>query len=100
MSLDINQEIQEYFRTKDAVLLDVRTPREYREGHIPDCVNVPLEDIRRVRGFVKNKKTPIFVYCHTGSRGWKAVEALEEMGYEKVKDIGGVAGYRGKLLRN
>ncbi|WP_195979698.1 rhodanese-like domain-containing protein, partial [Blautia luti] len=39
---NINQGIEEYKRTDDAVLLDVRTPQEYQEGHIPESKNVPL----------------------------------------------------------
>ena len=40
---NINQGIEEYKRTDDAVLLDVRTPQEYQEGHIPESKNVPLQ---------------------------------------------------------
>ena len=39
---DINQEIHAYKETKGAILLDVRTSQEYREGHIPGSKNVPL----------------------------------------------------------
>ncbi len=99
MSLDINQEIQEYFRIKGAYLLDVRVSQEYKDGHIPSSINVPLEMMEKAEVLVRDKDTPVFIYCQTGSRGWKAVEAMEKMGYTKVKDIGGIAGYRGKLER-
>ena len=39
---DINQGLQEYGSASGAVLLDVRTPQEYREGHIPGSINAPL----------------------------------------------------------
>ena len=42
---NINQGIEEYKRTGDAVLLDVRTPQEYQEGHIPESKNVPLQQL-------------------------------------------------------
>ena len=39
---DINQELIAFHNTKGGVLLDVRTPQEYKEGHIPGSQNVPL----------------------------------------------------------
>ena len=42
---DINQGVKEYSTTDSAVLLDVRTPDEYRQGHIPGSKNVPLQSI-------------------------------------------------------
>ena len=45
---NINQGIEEYKRTDDAVLLDVRTPQEYQEGHIPESKNVPLQQLNNV----------------------------------------------------
>ena len=41
----------------------------------------------------------MFVYCYSGARSGQAVEALKKMGYEDVKNIGGIAAYRGKLER-
>ena len=45
---NINQGIEEYKRTDDAVLLDVRTPQEYQEGHIPESKNVPLQQLDNI----------------------------------------------------
>ena len=45
---DINQGVKEYNATDGAVLLDVRTPDEYRQGHIPGSKNVPLQSIDKV----------------------------------------------------
>ena len=42
---DINKGVMEYRNTDGAVLLDVRTPQEYREGHIPGSKNVPLQQL-------------------------------------------------------
>ncbi|MDY5055898.1 MAG: rhodanese-like domain-containing protein, partial [Bullifex sp.] len=39
---DINEGVKEYRETNGAVLIDVRTPEEYREGHIPESMNIPL----------------------------------------------------------
>ena len=80
-----------------AVLLDVRTPQEHREGHIPGSRNVPLQALDKVAGVVADQDTPLFVYCHSGSRSSQAVSALQRMGYTNVKNIGGIAAYAGKV---
>ncbi|MCI8504623.1 MAG: rhodanese-like domain-containing protein [Lachnospiraceae bacterium] len=94
---DINQGIKEYQTAPSAVLLDVRTPDEYREGHIPGSVNVPLQSIDKVVAVVKNKNIPLFIYCHSGSRSRQAAGMLQRMGYTKVNNIGGISAYSGKV---
>ena len=53
---NINQGIEEYKRTAGAVLLDVRTPQEYQEGHIPESKNVPLQQLDNIASVAKNKE--------------------------------------------
>ena len=65
---DINQEIKTYKETAGAILLDVRTPQEYREGHIPGSKNIPLQSIQNISSVIPQKDTPLFVYCHSGWR--------------------------------
>lgn len=95
--VNINQGIEEYKATQGAVLLDVRTLGEYREGHIPGSKNVPLQQLNKVESVVKNKDIPLFVYCYSGSRSRQAVSMLQRMGYINVNNIGGIAAYSGKL---
>jgi len=94
---DINKGILEYHNTSGAVLLDVRTPQEYREGHIPGSKNVPLQALDRVSSVAENKDTDLFAYCSPGSRSRQAVSALQDMGYTNVRNIGGIAAYQGKV---
>lgn len=94
---DINQVIQEYQQTPGAVLLDVRTPQEYAEGHIPGSKNVPLASIGQAHSAANRKDAPLFVYCHSGGRSRQAVDLLKNMGYTNVKNAGGIASYRGKV---
>ena len=96
---DINQGVKEYSATDDAVLLDVRTPGEYREGHIPGSKNVPLQSIDKVGDIIENKGTPIFVHCLSGARSRQATAVLQQMGYSNVKNIGGISAYTGKVER-
>lgn len=70
---DINQGVKEYSVTDGAVLLDVRTPDEYRQGHIPGSKNVPLQSIDKVTVMINNKATPIFVHCLSGARSRQGI---------------------------
>lgn len=90
---DINTGVEEYRKTPDAVLLDVRTPGEYREGHIPDSVNLPLDQIS---GISCSKNAPLFVYCWSGSRSRQATNWLKQNGYD-ARNIGGIMRYRGTM---
>ena len=96
---DINKGVADYRNTEGAMLLDVRTPQEYREGHIPGSKNVPLQTLDKVRLVVENKDAELFVYCYSGARSKQATVALGQMGYTNVQNIGGIAAYHGKVER-
>ena len=96
---DLNHRLEAYDAIPDALLLDVRTPVEYNNGHIPLSRNVPLQQIEDVRHITASKHTPLFVYCHSGARSSKAASMLREMGYTRVENIGGICAYLGSLER-
>ena len=96
---DINKGLKEYAEKENAVLLDVRTPQEYREGHIPESINVPLQTIDKVTSIAENKDTVLYVYCYSGARSRQATAMLQHMGYTNVRNIGGIATYHGKVER-
>lgn len=96
---DINKRVVEYRDAKGAILLDVRTPQEYREGHIPGSKNVPLQTIDKISSVADNVNIPLFVYCYSGARSRQAVAMLQHMGYTNVRNIGGIAAYSGKVER-
>ena len=94
---DINQSVEEYKAHEGAVLLDVRTPEEYGEGHIPGSVNVPLQSIDKVTSVIADKDKTVFVYCRSGARSSQAVAFMKQMGYNEVHNIGGILDYNGKV---
>ena len=96
---DINRGIQEFKNIEGAVLLDVRTPQEYQEGHVPGSKNVPLQTIDKISSVADNKNIPLFVYCYSGGRSRQAAAMLQYMGYTNVQNIGGIAAYSGKVER-
>ena len=95
---DFNEGIEIYKNTKDAVLLDVRTPEEYLEGRVPGSWNIPLQELKKVERLV-DKAVPLFVYCLSGARSRMAAAQLQQMGYASVTNLGGISSYHGKVER-
>ena len=91
---NINNTLKECRKIPGAVLMDVREADEFRSGHIPGAVNVPLSAVGQV---TLPKDKPIFVYCLRGTRSRRAVSHLARMGYQNVKSIGGITSYKGQL---
>lgn len=77
---------------KDIILLDVRTPEEYKELHIPKSILVTLDKIdeKVMLQKIPDKQATIYIYCRSGSRSRVAYEILYKMGYENVYNIGGI----------
>lgn len=98
-SADINQGVEAFRATLGAVLVDVRTPDVFAGGHIPGAVNVPLQQIGATETAAPQKTTPLFVYCLSGARSAQATAALKRMGYDDVRNIGGIGRWRGEVER-
>lgn len=76
---------------EEIILLDVRTPEEYAEKHIPNSMLIPVEVIEsEAPSKLTDKNATIFVYCRSGRRSVTAAEALIKMGYTKVYNLGGI----------
>jgi len=75
---------------EDAVLLDVREDKEYREGHILNARHIPLNTLGdRLRELEKFKSRPIIAYCRSGHRSARACALLRKHGFESVYNLGG-----------
>lgn len=90
---DINKGVAECREMAGAVLIDVRSPQEYRMGHIPGSRNVPLETVAR---WTAEKDTPVYVYCQSGGRSRRAAKILRKNGFTNVTDLGGIVYWTGK----
>ena len=77
-------------QTPDLVIIDVRTPEEFREGHIKKAKNMPLDELQAdLEKKPLKKDTPILLYCRTGHRSRTATKILDKLGYEKIYDLRG-----------
>lgn len=91
----IDRGVRLFNETPGAILVDVRSPWEYREAHIPGSINIPLPNIYEA-GRTADEDTPIFLYCRSGARSSRAAEELRDLGYVNARDIGGIISYTGE----
>jgi rhodanese-related sulfurtransferase len=74
----------------DLVILDVRTPEEFAEGHIDGAINIDIyepsfhDDIDAL-----DRDVPYVVYCRSGNRSGQATSLMGEMGFQSVQDVDG-----------
>ncbi len=79
---------RELDQKKGMMLLDVRTDKEYEQGHIPGAVHVPMADIGdKVKKLKKDKE--LVVYCQSGGRSIWAIKRLMGMGYKNLYNLKG-----------
>ena len=71
------------------IVIDVRTPEEFKEGHIEESSNVEWQTISSIIDEVK-KDQKIYLYCRSGRRSQKATDILIDLGYEDVTNLGGI----------
>lgn len=85
---DITKEDVDSYIKQGAIIIDVRSPQEYREGHVDGAISIPDYQIKKeVEKKIPNKKELIVVYCSTGHRSQKAQKILEDMGYTNVYNV-------------
>lgn len=75
----------------NCTVLDVRTPEEFSQGHIPGAILIPdYELAKRAEKELPDKNALILVYCRSGNRSRQATNTLLKLGYTNVKDFGGI----------
>jgi rhodanese-related sulfurtransferase len=78
----------------DVVMLDVRTPEEYAQGHIPGITLIPLDQLSNRLAEVPKDKT-LVVTCRSGNRSAQAAQLLRQQGYGNVHNmLGGIGAWQ------
>lgn len=88
----------------DPVVIDVRTPEEFRTGHLPTALSIPVDDLETRMQEIADAtegdwNAPIQVYCRKGIRSKKAADYLTGVGFTNVTDLGGLEGSLGGVRR-
>lgn len=86
---------------KDLIILDVREPKDFNNGHLLNAINIPIENIDKRMDELRNYKSKdIIVYCNTGRKSAEVAEKLVEHGFTDVTNIvDGVSEYDFKLVK-
>lgn len=73
---------------KDVLILDVRQPEEFSQGHIPGAINIPIRELpQRIKELPANLEMPIITICHSGARSAYAAMFLRGYGYAHVRSL-------------
>ena len=80
------------------IILDVRTPEEFVDKHIPGAINIPNETIGTEKiPQLPDKDQLILVYCRSGNRSKQASEKLVALGYTNIVEFGGINDWPGEI---
>ena len=86
-------------RESGYIILDVRTPAEFAEKHIPNAINIPNENIGTDEiSALPDKNQLIMVYCRSGRRSKEAAEKLVKLGYTNIVEFGGILDWKGETV--
>ena len=83
------QELLTIMKTnEEAILLDVRSPQEYEEGHLDGAINIPLYELEKCCSCkLKDKEKLTIVYCQSGIRSRKAIAILKRCGFKNLYNL-------------
>ena len=96
VDVSVNEALR-LWQNKEAIIIDVRTPAEYRVGHIPGVTNIPLDELeQRMNEVPKDKK--VVLVCRTGNRSAQGTKLLRSKGFSNVfNSTGGMSTWKGPV---
>ena len=87
----VDYQFMEALPTSTPQLIDVRTEKEYRRGHIEGAINIDFrqEGLLEVFALEMDKSQPVYLYCYGGGRSRRASQLLDSLGFSKIYDYSG-----------
>ena len=91
-------EAQRRLASREALLIDVREPDEWREGHVAGARHIPLGDLAARLAEVPRDRS-VLLFCRSGNRSGKATAFLRQQGYAQATNVeGGIIAWQGAGL--
>lgn len=87
-----------YVGRKDAVIIDLREPEQFRAGHVATAINLPYGEWEDGKSVIFSKNQTLILYCDRGGASLDAARKLSKKGYRTRSVIGGFEAYRGRNL--
>ena len=85
----------ELVQKQGALLLDVRTPQEFADGHVDGALNIPVQELEsKLASLPAKKDQDVVVYCRSGARSARASGILKQAGFTKIHDLGAMSNWR------
>ncbi|WP_022667343.1 rhodanese-like domain-containing protein [Desulfospira joergensenii] len=82
------EQAHEFIRSHGPLVLDVRTPGEYKRGHLKDALLIPVQSLqKRIRELEDHKGKPVLIYCATGNRSTVASKILIDKGFSDILNL-------------
>ena len=81
---------------EDALIVDTRTPAEYKSGHIKGAKNTPVSEFAAaIESYADYKNKVVLVYCNSGTTATRVIKLLKKAGFEKINNLeGGLAAWK------
>jgi phage shock protein E len=96
----VSTKVAQMHLKQGALVVDVRSPAEFKAGHLPEAVNIPLHELAdSLPRSVADKKQVLLLHCLSGTRSGIARRMLKGMGYQNVFNLGSLARAR-KIVAN
>ena len=101
MIIGLNYPQVTYAEEKNMIVIDVRTPEEFKSSHVEGSINIDFLNpnfMKEIAKLDKNKKYK--VYCRSGNRSGQAEKLMKTLGFSDVENIGSVEQASKNLNRN
>lgn len=83
------------------IIVDVRTPAEYAEDHVPNSLNIDFYNPQFLAQLAKLDRSKSYsLYCRSGNRSGQALQIMKQLGFEKVENLGSLDEAKATLRKN